>query len=641
MAAPAYNIPMPKERREVVTPLGLGVFLGRPGIHVPKGGMIDCLNVRVREGTTRNENMGWTTFPIGATAVNMDSEQVLLIDQFFTQSGAQTLIFATKKDLFRFDAINNIVKYLTPHYDNSVTTAIAYNGAGPDDSTVTGTAGGGNTDWDVVVLTRQNVEEGDFIHFGDDDYVTQDSTWYEVKEVIDEDTIKVHGDASAEATGDYTVRQLFSGTEFNTWSTAVFFNALPAAEDRWFATNGLDAPVYWNASDVSAVRFDPGFTCKTLRLHKNMLLYGNLLESGSHKPAAIRNSNVANPQDVTTGLASEFTSTDGIDALMELMPIGDMMTAYHERSTNILQFVGLPFVFIIRTAVPGIGPLAPGAITDFGDFHQLLAADAAYEFNGIGIEEIGGHVFHEVLRGMSPDRILRTITHIDEEQGDSHWIVPQMTDQAADEYAGPKLAFTEHYLEEAMLRGEGGFIPMTIRELPATATGYFERSTTLTFDALIVEFQSANFRWNDRWLETTYPFNLIGTEDGYIYVLTDSTDHAVGGGSPTAVNSFAHFRRFPAWDGEKKGLVRRITPYAQERSGARVDLSIKLYEADAAHRNSSVVQTVPFALDYSGNRFAGFRKMMRYAEVEFATNASGAYWEVAGYEVLLQEAAGR
>jgi len=638
MTAPAaVQATIPKERREVATPLNLGVFLGRPGIHVPKGGMVDCLNVRVKEQAIRNENMGWDTFPIGATPINLDNNQPTLIDQFFTSGGSQTLIFGTIYDLYRFDQINDDVKFLTPHYDTGTTTNIAYNGAGPDDSTVTGNG----TLWATAVLSRDNARAGDYIHFGDANYVTQDSSWYEIKSITDDTHLVVHGDASAEATGAYTIRQCFDGGVFDKWSTETFMNALPAAEDRWYATQGTDPPVYWNGSDLTAVRFDPGFTCRVLRLHKNMLLYGNMLESGKNKPSSIRNSNVANPQDVTTGLASEFIATDAIDGLLEMIPIGDMMTAYHERSINLLQFVGLPFVFVIRTAVPGIGPIATGAITDFGDFHEFLAADAAYEFNGVGIEEVGSHVFHEVLRRMSPDRILRTITHIDEESGESHWIVPQISDGAADETAGAKIAYTEHYLENATLHGQGGFVPMTIRDLPATATGYFERSTTLTFADLVVEWQSVNFRWNDRWLETTYPFNLFGTEDGYIYVLGASTDQIEGASTAVAVESYGRFRRFPVIDGERKGLVRRVTPFALERPGAAADLKISLYGADAAHRLPVLLQSQDFALDYSGNRFASFRKMTRYAEIQFGTNALGGHFEVAGYAVLCQEGAGR
>jgi hypothetical protein len=638
MAAPAsVQIRPPRENREVETPLNLGVFLDRPAIHVPKGGMVDCLNVRVKNKNTVNENMGWSTFPLGETPINLDSEQVTLIDQFFTAGGSQTLIFGTTKDLFRFDQINNVVRYLSPHYDDGTVNAIAAYDAGNDETQITGLT----TLWATAVLSRDNAREGDFIHFGDANYVTQDSSWYEIKTVTSDTVIEVHGDASGESTGAYTIRQCFGGGVFDNWSTETFIEALPFAEDRWYATQGTDPPVFWGGSNVTATRFDPGFTCRVLRLHKNMLLYGNLLESGQSKPSSIRNSNVANPQDVTTGLASEFIATDAIDGLLEMTPIGDMMTAYHERSINLLQFVGLPFIFVIRTAVPGIGPVGPNAIADFGDYHEFLAADSAYEVNGIGIEEVGSQVFHEVLRRMSPDRILRVHTHIDEESGDSHWIVPQISDGAADETAGPKIAYTEHYLENASLHGQAGFVPMTIRDLPATATGYFERSTTLTFGDLVVEWQNVNFKWNDRWLETTYPLNLFGTEDGYIYVLGLATDQVVGASTATAVNSFARFRRWPVIDGDRKGLIRRITPYALERPGAVVDLTVSIYGADAANRSSALLDSQDFALDYSGNRFKSFRKMTRYTEVQFSTNALGGYFELAGYDVLYQEGAGR
>jgi hypothetical protein len=639
MSAPAaIQVPPQRESREVVTPLNLGVFLDRPALHVPKGGMVDCLNVRVKDRTTRNDNMGWSTFPVGKTPINLDGNQVTHFDQFFSSGGSQSLIFGTIYDLYRLDQINDIVKFLTPQYGTGTVDAIAAYDSGDDETTITGDS----TLWATAVLSRDNAREGDYIHFGDADYTTQDSSWFEIKTITDDTHIEVHGDASAEDTGVYTIRQCFGGGVFDKWSSETFIHALGGwgTEDHWYATQGTDPPVYWNGSDTVAVRFDPGFTCRVLRLHKNMMLYGNMLESGTSKPSSIRNSNVANPQDVTNGLASEFVATDSIDGQLELAPIGDMMVAYHERSINLLQFVGLPYIFVIRTAVPGIGPVAPGAIADFGDFHEFLAADAAYEFNGVGIEEIGGHVFHEVLRRMSPDRILKVITHIDEENGESHWIIPQLSDGAADADAGAKRAYTEHYLEDATLRG-AAFVPMTIRDLPATATGYFERSTTLTFADLVVEWTNVNFKWNDRFLETTYPFNLFGTEDGYIYILGTSVDQIEGADTPVAVESFARFRRAPVVDGDRKGYIRRVTPYAHERSGATVDLKVSVYGADAAHRNSVLLQSQDFALDYSGNRFSTFRKMTRYAEIQFGTNDLGGHFELAGYDVLTQEGAGR
>ncbi len=624
-------IPPARLSRETVIAVNQGVFLDRPSIRVPKGGMIDCLNVRVKDKQVRNENMGWETFPPGATAVNLDNEQALMIEQFFDRTGAQILLFANKFDLFRFDGATDLLHYATPQYGTGTVLSI---GAGPN-STVTGTGG---TLWDTAAGQRAaQVRAGDFIAFGTANYTDQlpAAAWYPIASVASDTSLVVTGDASSESTGAYTIRLTLAGDEFDRFKAATFPAALPEDEDQIYLTNGVDAPMFWDGDsspDAGFLYYDPGFTSRILTYTKNMLIYGDIVESGERKSLGFRNSNVANPRDVTTGLASEIVSTDGIDMVLEYKPLGDVLVAYHERSINILQFVGLPFIFIVRTAIPGIGPIAAGAIADFGDFHKFIGPDRAYAFDGVAIQEFGSQVFRELLRIISPDRLARTISHIDEEQGETHWITPLTSDTAPTSFAGPEKAFTEHYLEKI----PSGLTPMTIRELPATATGYFDRISTITFATIVGDWESFNFAWDDRFFEAAFPFNLFGDENGNIFVLGTDDDQA-----GVALNSFARFGRVPVGDGRNQGIIKRIEPFAMERPAATVPLTIKIFGADGVERDAVLKATQTFDLTFGGLRFASFRAMMRYAEVEFSTNALNARWEVDGFAYDRQIAAER
>lgn len=630
MTFPLAQIPPPKLLRDSFVRANLGVFLDRPAINVPKGGMSACRNVRVKDKQTRNENMGWVPFPLApATAINLDGEQVLMIDQFFDRPGNQTLVFASKYDLFRFDEAANDLKYLTPQYDSDVDTSLTT--ALVHDAGFTTVTGDGACLWDTTVGARKNVKIGDWVHFGAADYVTQDdpsvppTTWYKVSAVNSDTEIIVIGDASAESTGAYTIRQLFMMTVFNRWTTEIFPDSRDApspGDDEYFLTNGTDQPMFWNGSDVAASYYDPGFTCRILRRHKNMLLYADLVEVGQRKPFSIRNSTPALPRDVTGDLASEFTSTDSIDAILELVPLGDVLVAYHERSINQLQFVGVPFIFVIRTAVPGVGPVTAGAIADFGDFHEFLAADAAYEFNGVGVEEIGQQVFRDALRSTSSDRQDRILTHIDEEQGEVHWVIPQVTDPG-DSDSGPTTSFVEHYLEETPSNFN---TPMTIRDLPATASGFFERASSLTFADLAQAWEVTNFRWNDKFFEAAFPFNLFGDENGDVFLLSSADDQ-----NGVAIQSFARFHRFALADGRSKGMLKRVEPYAAMRTG--VNLTVRIYGTDFLEGELTLKETLDFTIDHSGNRFVSARSVMRFAEIEFITNALNATWAIDGYGI--------
>ena len=592
--------------------------------------------MRVKEGQLRNENMGWETFPPGGTAINLDSEHVLLIDQLVQRSGAQFTVMGNRYDLFYYNASSELLEYITPIYDTGTVTGASY-AAGPDETTLTGSG----TSWDTDPTDRNgknNVVINDMIHIGDDDYHVQAGTWFRVKAVNSDTEIVVEGDATAGFPGtlDYTIRQRFSGDVFDLWRAEIFpaFDTGGGLEDRWYATNGIDNVVRWRGPTIDsggATRVDLGFTCKYILRHKNLMLYANLVESGESKPQSIRTSDVGKPEDVTNGLASEFVPSDGVDPIMNMVPLSDLVAVYNERSVNLIQFVGDPFIFVARTAVPSIGLNASEAIVDFGDFHEFLSADAAYVFNGVGVEEFGSQVFREVLRTISPNRREKMLTHVDEENGEVHWIVPLTSDGTGSE-GGPKNAYTEHYLETFQLGGTAGK-PFTFRDLPATATGFFERATQLTWDEVLDQWINTNFQWDDRFFEAAFPFNLFGDENGYVFIL-GTTDSQHNGVSAVAIQSFARTPRRPLADGNRKGIVKRVEPYSRRRGGATgYTLGIELYVTDRPHGDVTLAATGTHDLTHAGSRFTPFRNAGRYAELRFVTNGLQQPWELDGWSV--------
>lgn len=628
-AAAAIRAPA---RRIEVDRWNLGLYLDRPPTQIPDRALQSGKNFRVKNGMVRNENMGWETFPAGGTAINLDGEQVLLIDSLFLRSGTQYLIFGNRYDLFRYDEVAGDLKYITPIYDDGQVTAAVY-AAGPDETTITGSGTLWNTDpGDRNGLN--NVEVGDQFHGWDGDYHTQAAAdWARVKAVNSDTEIVVEGDVTAGFSNpsDYTIRQLFVGDNLDLWKAEVFpaFDTGAGLEDRWYATNGVDYVVRWRGPTIDprgATRVDLGFSCKTLRRFKNMMLYANLVETSEEKPTAIRNSDVAFPEDVTNGLAAEIVPSEGIDPILELMQIGDVVVVYNERGINTLQFVGLPFVFVSRTAVPGIGPIASGAIADFGDFHEFIGADSGYRFNGVGIEPFGDQVLREALRAISPQRIPKTITHVDEENGETHWIIPSTTDETGDE-GGPKDAYTSHYLEDV----GNAPMPFSFRDLPATATGYYERQSQLTFDQVMTQWINTNFRWNDRFFEAAFPFNLFGDGNGYVFIL-GTTDSGHDGTQALDIASFVRGKRWPAIDGRRVGMVKRIEPFAKTRAGATAyGLVCSVYGADRKDGEASIQDAGVYNLTAAGERFVPVRGAGRYVELEFSFTGQQAPWEMSGF----------
>jgi hypothetical protein len=591
-------------RREVFAP-NLGVYFDRHPLGIPERGLEDCLNIRLKEGQIRNENMGWTPF----NDLNLDDNPVLLIDQFFTRSGSQILIFGTTEDLYYFHDVSATAKYITPRYEVGQASMT-------QDSANIIAAGG--ADW-------TDIKVGDKIWIGDSGKIDQHADWRTVTQA--NPAVIVMDSVWTGATGnqDYTIRKVFEGDLEDFWVTETFPDAQPADEDEWFATNGCgNSIVKWDGTDdqVTVVSGTLGFTCGWVTRYKNMMLYGDLLESGERKPQAIRNSAIAKPEDVTNDEAGEFAALDGVDRLLAIIPLADLVVVYGERSINLVQYVGEPLNFLIRTAVPGIGPLGGRAVMDFGDFHEFVASDTGYRFDGISLTEHGGQCFREVLRKIDANRLDQALAHIDEENGEVIWSVPLTTDSDPDT-GGPETAFTEHYLEVV---NEKDPIPMAIRDFPVTATGFYQRSTTLRFSDMTDSFASYDFRWDDRYFSAAFPQNLFGDVSGDIYEF--GTVNSQNGSS---ITSFARFGRFPLIDGRRKAVIRRIEPGAAKRGSASYTLTTRIHGCDFADGEFAQIYEGGFDLTHASRRHMSVRKAALYGSVEFRTEGVDRPWEIVGY----------
>jgi hypothetical protein len=206
-----------------------------------------------------------------------------------------------------------------------------------------------------------------------------DGGWYVIDEVVSDTelTLERPFEGSTAAGEDYTGRQLFTAFIEDFWDTAIFFND-PNGDDVWFATNGRDDIVKFRIADDEVTPMpELGFTCKTLATYKSMMIYANITDdTGDIFPNTIINSNPGEPENVATGLASQFIVHDGVDPINALTPLGDNLVIYAERTSVLTQFIGEPFIFAFRVAVAGIGPIAGRLVADFGDFHEFIGQDS-------------------------------------------------------------------------------------------------------------------------------------------------------------------------------------------------------------------------------------------------------------------------
>lgn len=590
--------------KPVLTP-NKGLYLNQTPLDIPRGALQDGYNFRVENGKINNLNLGWGPFDVPTL-----NGPVILIDNFFPRGNDEQLIFGTPTDLYRYvPGPSGSVEYITPQYDTGTASTAG--------TAVTGIG----TDWDP------NVKAGDQIHFGAANYTDPTGTWFTILSRNSDTSLTLTASAGVIGAGPYTVRRLFSGTVDDLWSYDTFVQDSVSGDDLWIATNGVDSVVSWNGNDPS-VTLNPqlGFTCKVVTTFSNMMIYQNLVQTGVSLPTSIINSDIGSPLDVTTGLSEQFRIHDGTDEILNAIPLGDSLVFYSERHIVMAQFVGDPLVFLFRNAMSGIGTVAMNAIADFGDFHEFLAADAQYAFDGVSVREINPQVWREIIKTADPIRKRHIYAHFDEERGDLIWSVPATTDAGAGDFeAPPESAWPEHYLEDV---GQDFDTPYSARAFPFTATGFYEQSVGLTWANAIGTWADFNFSWNDQFNALGFPINLAGNIDGNVFVLNKS-QYADG----VLLPSFVHFHREPTSDGIERNLIKRIYPYMEPLGGP---LSVRLWITDHAAGQTIDAGTYTFDMDLLESVFfvSPYRRG-RYFEVEFYTDGEG--WQTWGYDTEIEK----
>ncbi len=202
------------------------------------------------------------------------------------------------------------------------------------------------------------------------------------------------------------------------------------------------------------------------------------------------------------------------------------------------------------------------------------------------------------------------------------WALPLTTDPNA---LQTESVLLEHYVEEV---GPRDPVPGTKQNFRSTASGFFERQSTLRFDDITTSWATQNFRWNDQFFQAAFPFNLFGDASGYIYTLgtADTFD-----GSD--IESFARFSRRAAVDERQKGVMKRVYAFAERMPSASYDLSVIVWSAEQAAGDLTNEGQFAYDLTHTGNRFVSPRVAGRFFEIEFATTGTNRVWTLQGYDI--------
>lgn len=593
---------MAKKKVTAVLQPNLGLFLDRARLAMDPRMLSDGMNFRIKLGSVSNLNMGWQRF--GTVQLN---GPVMLIKDFVIRGGSEQLVFATFTDIYkRID--DNTVSYITPRYEIGT--------VGRTGNAVTGVG----TTW--VTNTRA----GDQISFGATGVTDPTATWHTIASVVDNTHLTTSDSGTVAGGSAYTIRKLFTGGQQNVWQSDIFVNADPSNEDELWMTNGIDSIVRWNGSDTQVELMTPqiGFTAKTLRVFDDMMLFANVVQGGTSKPTDMLNSDVGKPQNVgslSTGISNQFKAHPGVEEILRLEPLGSNLAIYSSLNRiTIVQFVSIPLIFIFQQVSTNVGILGPNLFAQFGNYHEFLAPDAQYYFDGASIKPINNHVWRTLLSSEDPGRIQIGYSVLDQQNGDLLWVIP--TTQDPDPNGGPSLATAEHYLEEP---GANLPTPFSRRSFPFTTYGFFKRNTGLTWNNIATSWLNTNLRWNDRFFFAAFPLIITGDQNGLLYTLNTAQD-----ANGSALPSYVIFGRRPIIDGRHRGLLSRVYPFVEQLT---TPLQVTALMSDSGDGEPLITDTQSFdQTQPEGLHFTVHYRRGRFFEVKFSTDGPAQPWEIVGYD---------
>jgi hypothetical protein len=429
-------------------------------------------------GTVNDGTVEWTM-----VGVNKLSGILMAVDNYYKYNGDEYLMAVTTTHCYCYDLENNVFRDitgtpLTGTIDKAVVTENARN-------YFVFTNGVDNVKyWDGQMATIENLPG-----------LWSPSAWQA---------------STAYSVGDYCRPTADNGLIYRCTAAGTSGSAEPTWPDEG---NASDSTVTWTVAGSHGT--DEGVTnvkCRTLFYFKNFLILGGTTEDGNQRPQRIRWSclgditrwkNIEN--NINYQQAGYGDLTDDVSWVQAMRPLGDYVVVYKERAIQLINYVGGNFVWNKWPAIIGTGALSSKAFVDLGDEHIFVGNDNIYSFNGRDPAIAGDDIAREFFRILDPDKYeLITGFFIEE--------IPELL------FAFVSTTSPDGYPDKAISYNTDTKA-WSIRDLPMTAFGYYNRKEEGTWDEDEETWDNDDTDWDSSINLANAPINLSGDANGNIFVL--------------------------------------------------------------------------------------------------------------------------
>lgn len=320
------------------------------------------------------------------------------------------------------------------------------------------------------------------------------------------------GDYTGEVTEPFSVQMIYDDD---------------AAAMKIISCNGADSDKvkYWNSTVWDDLTSYPGSgnvtNCKVLINFNHYLMMINVINNAVWFPQSIYWCDQGTPMTWTGGSSGNVHLARSSDFIIDVEFMRGQLAILKENSVTMCRYVGgtNPFEFDERR-IEQRGLAAFNAKVTLGDKLVLLDSDLNVSiFDGFSMIPVTGKIQSKFIDSINPEKIKLCHMHAIDELNLILLFVPK----PGSSY--PNAVWIWNYKDNNWFYWELAH--------EVTSTGYYQTSTVLTIGELLNKIGTFNWRIGSRALYTSFPFSLIGDEDGYIYKLSENLTNDNG----TAIDS--------------------------------------------------------------------------------------------------------
>ncbi|MCL2025639.1 MAG: hypothetical protein FWG92_02410 [Leptospirales bacterium] len=416
--------------------------------------------------------------------------------------GQGLAIAFTVRDVYYYDTLTKVWKFLTKNYNEGTATVDA------GVATITGT------------LERSWYPHVAQVAFGTDNMNNEAAIWHDVASFILPDKIILKDDSVNIGETSFVLRLCFSGTEDEHFYTTTPMHS--AHFDKVVVvTNGIDPVQIWDGDTGKAFRdIEPIKIAKWVGYYGSAgaerLFLSHISDGAIVYPQTIELSDVGNPESFSGVFYALANTPERIEGAVQL---GQSLFFYKKSSITEVQPSGNAAdpLRVYQDKISYCGTVSIKTVQDIGGAHIFLGQDNVYVFDGMTAKPLGAGL-EKYITGNINKRFAERFHSFLLRERNLYCLCACLRE------VSPEVFFCFNYMSAGWTIWD-----MKLGSELMASSGLYKPYDSKTWEQILEEGTtwtqqlSTNFRWADFIIEGA-PVALLGGSDGNVYALSTYND---------------------------------------------------------------------------------------------------------------------